>query len=434
MVIPSSFKPYELLGVASDVSERGLKAAFKSKIPTPSRQTRAMVSVSYHAIRARRAPHRNPTNTYKWSSSGETVELLTPDLHVFTAIGHKDAVLDALLEPTLESKASEDVEAYRKGSDVLYLAARSGFYDVVKALLNHPLGPDVNDMSVHGSSCLHAASYYNHRLIVGLLLEHGAGKQQNRFGNTPQEEAATTSITRLLNTHREDVMGKFIAQTLKDGVCTRVENVTWKGELVARLAHRSCHSLDTGTRTSIDSIKASWELAYHGTRMKYLASIAKNGLYPSGTTTKDGVTIQPPPGHIQLSTTYSGIANWAKAIFVSPSLPYAADLAYADRVTGAATPGGRTERWCCLVLVRVKPGSFTSHESTTGYSPRNDEPAQSEYRVPTDRALAGGNRVISRVERRSSTVVTAIAFVRLRVLEDHTIISFRDLVSLFAEK
>lgn len=42
--------------------------------------------------------------------------------------------------------------------------------------------------------------------------------------------------------------------------------------------------------------------------------------------------IKPFPGHISLDATVAGIEHWARAIFVSPSLFYASDVVYAERI------------------------------------------------------------------------------------------------------
>jgi len=78
-------------------------------------------------------------------------------------------------------------------------------------------------------------------------------------------------------------------------------------------------------------------------------------LRPSGSKLADGTTINPLPSHIPLNETFSGIKNWGKAIFVSPSIFYSADAAYAERIL--SNSGSTTDRWAVLVEARVRPNS-----------------------------------------------------------------------------
>lgn len=82
-----------------------------------------------------------------------------------------------------------------------YLACRNGDVDIVKTYLMtfkesiddlNPLEPSVN------STPLHAASYYGHKDIVQLLLEHGCDRSKvNDYGLTAYEEAANDEIRQL---------------------------------------------------------------------------------------------------------------------------------------------------------------------------------------------------------------------------------------------
>ena len=112
------------------------------------------------------------------------------------------------------------------------------------------------------------------------------------------------------------------------------------------------------------SIYKNWVPSWHGTKFRFLESIIKNGLKPSGSTLADGTKVNVLPGHISLNATVSGIKNWAKAIFVSPSLFYSSDVVYAERINSFQDESSSSNRWACLVEVRVKPKSFSKHNST----------------------------------------------------------------------
>jgi len=67
--------------------------------------------------------------------------------------------------------------------------------------------------------------------------------------------------------------------------------------------------------------------AFHGTSINALLSIAKNGLKKAGDRI-NGTTIDVVPGHIALGKKVNNINNWSNAVFVSPSIYYAAHPVY----------------------------------------------------------------------------------------------------------
>ena len=65
--------------------------------------------------------------------------------------------------------------------------------------------------------------------------------------------------------------------------------------------------------------------------MANVVSILKTGLKEPGEKDANGKTINVRDNHYKINNTYYGVENWAKAIFVSPSLLYASDICYAER-------------------------------------------------------------------------------------------------------
>ena len=97
---------------------------------------------------------------------------------------------------------------------------------------------------------------------------------------------------------------------------------------------------------------------------------------PSGSKLSDGTSIIPLPGHILSDSTFAGIKNLAKAIFVSPSLFYASDVVFAERIIS------NNQTWAVLIEGRLKPNTFTKYKSTVlDYNNIPGEPAQVEYIV-----------------------------------------------------
>lgn len=163
----------------------------------------------------------------------------------------------------------------------------------------------------------------------------------------------------------------------------------------------------------------SWVPAWHGARFNSLDSIFQYGLKLPGARLPNGISVSVPPGHIPLGKEVGGFENWALAIFVSPSVAYAAHAAYAERVVSDG------KEWCCLVNVRVQRGSFTTFPSTViGHVALDGEPAEPEYRVQSDR-----NDAIVRVEGDGNCLVVALAFVDTEFLTT-TNLSFNQIQDL----
>ncbi|CAF3184878.1 unnamed protein product [Rotaria sp. Silwood2] len=161
---------------------------------------------------------------------------------------------------------------------------------------------------------------------------------------------------------------------------------------------------------STSNLNKCWTLAWHGTYYKHLESIVKHGLHPAGTVLSPGHQISPQNGHIRLNMKIGSFTNWANAIFISPSIFYAADIAYSERIFSD------NQRWCVLVETRVKPGSFTKHKQTL-LNQREllpGEPEDLEYRV----AVKSDEDFILRVESSRNVIVTAVVFVNLTFLEN----------------
>ena len=187
-----------------------------------------------------------------------------------------------------------------------------------------------------------------------------------------------------------------------------VRLIEYQGEVIAKELTRDPRSLDALTRDELNNIHNTWETAWHGTRYRYLESIIDNGLLPSGT-----CGIQPAEGHYKLGETHFGIQDWAAAIFLSPSILYASHVCYSERIFS------ESKRWCVLVKVYCKPGTFKSYDPTVfRYEPMDGEPDMPEYRIPVTEA---DKNVILRVESTRNVVVQSLIFVRLSFLENQNI-------------
>ena len=389
--IPLPINPWKILGLNSDASRDAVKAAFKNKTAQPSRQNRVMVSVANHIL---------TSTTARYYRRRGTDNFLVEDWDVFVlaACGNTEQLNFSITQEKLLAETDEH------GRTLLYIASKSGFYDMCKLLLEK--GAPIDKCQVNGSTPLHAASYFGHTLIVGLLLECGAKTDiKNKFGHTAQEESASGEIRSLIENSSSDVISSLVAELREMKLVRSVQLKEFQGEVIAREMVREPHSRDPTTRVKWENIQNTWEPTWHGTRFKHLKSIMKKGLVPSGSR-----GIKPSEGHIGLDIELFGVKNWAAAIFISPSILYAGHAVYSERVVS------EHQQWCVLVKTRCKPGSYKAYNPTVGggYVPVNGEPQISEYRVPV---VEKDKNVVLRVESARNVVVQSLMFVRLSFFE-----------------
>ena len=136
----------------------------------------------------------------------------------------------------------------------------------------------------------------------------------------------------------------------------------------------------------------------HGTHYNALYSIMENGLIAAGSKLKSGLELEPKDNHISRYMPVNEIEDWAKAIFVSPSILYAFDACYSERIYSEG------ERWGILIETKVRPYSYFAGGSTVkNYKLSENEPQDVEYRVPSSQDV----------------VVLSIVFARCSYIDNH---------------
>jgi ankyrin repeat protein len=99
-------------------------------------------------------------------------------------------------------------------------------------------------------------------------------------------------------------------------------------------------------------------IAYHGTNINVIRSILLDGLVVPGTVVSSGKRINPPDNHIARKVLAYGAPDFAGAIFLSPSVHYSSDPAYAIAFTDG------DQQLIPLLECSVKRYSFTTNKCT----------------------------------------------------------------------
>jgi hypothetical protein len=249
---------------------------------------------------------------------------------------------------------------------LLYLAARNGYIDICYYLLQK--GANINETQGSGSTPLHGASYYGNDLVVQLLLQYGADTTiKNNFSNYAFDESKNKSISKNIKDFKEDVINILL---------TKLDNNKLSQGM--RLLKRQDKIIGKKILRNKSNYHNDWILCWHGTHYNALYSIMENGLIAAGSKLKSGLELEPKDNHISRYKPVDEIEDWAKAIFVSPSILYAFDACYSERIYSEG------ERWGILIETKVRPNSYFARGSTVRkYKMSENEPKDVEYRIPS---------------------------------------------------
>ena len=389
-----SLNPFEVLCIPKDPTRLDeIRKAFRLNICSASRSKRAQVALAYDML-------TTPDND-KYSKYGNTYTINHKNIFYYVNTGNYETFIE-LIEKHKHLLDQRD----EHGRTLLYIAARNGFHNICSFLLKS--GCNINEIQNDGSTALHAAAYYSHQPVVELLLEYGANAdKRNKFNATPEEEAATVQIRNCIQSKTQDMINILLNQLKSDETAKNMVVIKHNDKIIAKKILRNPEYF---SNHSLSYLTNNWTLAWHGTKYAYLKSIMTYGLHTPGTLLSAGHRISTQAGHIGLNQQVGWIADWARAIFISPSIFYAADQVYSERIFSD------NQRWCVVVEVRVKPGSYSSHKQTL-LQQRDllpGEPENIEYRV----AVKSNDDFILRVESNRNVIVTALIFVNLTFLEN----------------
>ena len=381
--------PYSVLNVSPLAIQSECRKAYMNLATNPSREIRSKACLAYDIF-----CHKD-----KYIKQGNLYKVKKKDCFYYSTVGDLNSLKNAINYNKNILNLKDDLKR-----SLLYLSARNGYFNLTEFLIKK--GANINDVQKDGSTALHGAAFYGQELIVQLLIEYGIDiKIKNRFGHTAADEAKTPFIKELILNSQEDRIMNLFHNLYSEGLVSNIVIIKKKDIVVAKKLICSNNS-----KNDFSFINKNWVPVWHGTKFRFLESIVKNGLKPSGSQLKDGTKIEPLPGHISMDKTISGIKNWAKAIFVSPSIFYASDAVYAERINS------NSMRWAILIEARVKPNCYTAHNSTVfKYVGKVGESQDLEYRVEVNDENAD---YIYRVSQENNVVIKSITFVSVKFLEN----------------
>ena len=340
----------------------------------------------------------------KYNKIGDLFTVKEMDSDYYTAVG------DAIgLRKEIEKNPNIVFKKDKFGRTLLHKAAMNGYYYVCLLLLIK--GAKIDEVEINGDTALHISSYYGHEFVVKLLISYYANTNiKNNSGYSASMVSRTEEIKNLINNCSQDKIFQLYNELKNSNLASEIvpifktDDKNSKKEIIA-------YKIICINKDLFNKIDYKYESAWHGTKYKNLKSIAKNGLCAPGTKLKDGTEIKPTKGHIQLGFEVDGKENWAKAVFVSPDIFYAADACYSERIIS------QNEQWVVLIETRVKPGSYDEHNSTLlrHYDLKTNEPEKVEYRVKVEK----DEKLIYRVRSEEKNIyVVSIVFVLAKFIEN----------------
>ena len=380
--------PYEVLKINSKATKYECKSVFRKLITSPNIEEKKRGSLAYDIL----------CNKNKYIKKGNLYSTKIKDHFYYVIIGDLEN-----LKKIYEKDKNILKEKDELGRNLLYISARNGFNDICEFLLEE--GMDPNETQGTKSTPLHGAAFYNQDSTVKLLLEYGAKTEiKNVDGKTVLEDAYSKKIKEIILNSQKDKITNLLNDLLNKKLAKKLILVKYDNQIIGKKIIRNEEMI-----SSYINNEKEWEIGWHGTKFEFLESIMKYGLYPSGSKLENGYEIKPLKGHVQLNIKVDKFNNWAKAIFVSPSIFYAGHPAYAKTIIS------NNIEYSVLIETRIKKGKFTQHKPTVvKYAQKNGEPTFIEYRIE----VKDDSNLIMRIESEKNVIVTSILFAKTDFLKN----------------
>ena len=171
---------------------------------------------------------------------------------------------------------------------------------------------------------------------------------------------------------------KSIYSIFNQGLISDIIPIKYKNKIIAYKLFLKKYS----------STPKDWIPAWHGTKIENLESIIKYGLKQQGTKLPNGKII-PKTEYIPLKEVILGIKNWEKAIFATTCISCASMYSFYEIDKYIGFPHSSS-----LIEIRIRPGSFTKHESKEligyiyGHDYRSIYHNDTYYRISSENDIA----------------------------------------------
>ena len=266
-----------------------------------------------------------------------------------------------------------------KERTLLHLSVIGGYYEISEFLLKSGINYDEPDFN----GC-YTALYFADEKTRKLLEKFGAKVELYNGISLKGINTIKSNDNNIIDSIYNDLLAKRIVNDMID---IKVNN-----EIIGKRLIRNQNLISN----NIEIIK-NWEKVFHGTKFVSIEFILNYGLRNFG---------EPSENHIKLGQRRDNIDDWASAIFVSPSIFYASK--YSELINY------KNNQWFIIIEARVKPNSFSAHESTIyGYQYKQDEPAKVEYRIQCEMVSSFETCANNR-----NVTVTSLIFVNKNFLEN----------------
>ena len=209
------------------------------------------------------------------------------------------------------------------------------------------------------------------------------------YNETKADNFKNLFKSNLINNETDQISQLFNSLVTKK-LAMNLITIKYKNEIIGKKIIRDECLLPN----NMNYIFENWEKGFRGTKYANLEPIMRRGLLIP---------------KVQIPFTSSKFSNFINAIFVSPSIFYAGNECFSDRINSSGV------RYSVLIEVRVKPGCYTSHNSTVLKHVKVDgEPSKVEYRIE----VKDNSNIIMRVANQSNVIVTGILFAKTEFLEN----------------
>ena len=221
--IPEKIDPFKTLNITSTTPSNIVKDSYRKLVTSSNKKRKILASISYDIL----------CNKYRYIQKNNLYEAKKKDHFYYVIVGDLEN-----LKSLYEQDNNIILDKDEKNRNLLYLAAKSGFYEICEFLLEK--GMDPNDTQINESTPLHAAAFYDHFNVVKLLLEYGAKtKIKNEYDHTPFDEGYSQKIRETILNNDKNIINKFFLDLEEKKLAKKLILVKYNNHVIGKKILRS---------------------------------------------------------------------------------------------------------------------------------------------------------------------------------------------------